>query len=195
MPELTQDNRLLAVTTSAGKDVLLLDSFFGEEGISRPFRFVLKMVAQLSSDGSPTGNPDKIVPHTLVGQSMTVRISLTDPSTGEDSGERYITGLCERFIKENQDTEFAHYTAVIVPWFSFLNYTTNCRVFQSMSVVDIIQAVVSDDGFSGQLKNSLSGSKTYATRDICVQYRETDFAFLSRLMESEGIYYYFEHSQ
>jgi len=184
---ITQADRLLAVSTPAGDDVLLLDSFTGEEGISRPFRFVLKMLAQVETE-----SPGKVKPHDLVGKSIGIRIELTDTGTSGKSGERYITGMCERFIKEAQDEEFAHYTAVIVPWFSFLNYAANCRIFQDKDVTQIIQQVVSEQGYSGQLR--LDVTRTYTPRDYCVQYRETDFAFLSRLMESEGIYYYFKHT-
>jgi type VI secretion system secreted protein VgrG len=190
---MTQANRLLAVSTPAGDDVLLIDSFTGVEGISRPYRFALKMVAQLrDGDGSATGNENKVKSHDLVGQSMTIRIALSESGTGETSGERYITGFCERFIKEHQSDEFAHYSAVIVPWFSFLNYATNCRIFQDMDVIQIIQQVVNNYGYSDKLKLDLN--KSYTPRDYCVQYRETDFAFVSRLMEAEGIFYYFEHA-
>jgi type VI secretion system secreted protein VgrG len=193
MPGLiTQDNRLLEAITPAGKDVLLLDSFSGQEGISRPFQFILKLVSQVKGEGdAPTGNPDKVKPHELVGKSMTIRIQLTD-NTGQPAGNRYITGLCERFAKGHQDDEFAHYTAVIVPWFNFLKCATNCRIFQDKDVTKIIQQVVSEHGYSSRFK--LDVTKSYTPRDYCVQYRETDFDFLSRLMESEGIYYYFEHA-
>ncbi len=125
-------------------------------------------------------------------KSFTIRIELSEAPSGLKSGEVYLTGLCERFVKENQDDEFAHYTAVIVPWFSFLNYATNLRIFQDKDVTQIIQQVVSEHGFSGQLRLALT--KSYTPRDYCVQYRESDFNFLSRLMESEGIYYYVEHT-
>lgn len=193
MPGLiTQENRLLEAITPAGKDVLLLESLSGQEGLSRPFRFVLKLVAQVKSEAdAPTGNPEKVKPHTLIGQSMTVRIELSD-GIGQATGTRYLTGLCERFAKEHQDDEFAHYTAVIVPWFNLLKCATNCRIFQGHDVTQIIQQLVGEHGYGGQLK--LEVSKSYTARDYCVQYRETDFDFLSRLMESEGIYYYFEHT-
>jgi type VI secretion system secreted protein VgrG len=77
-----------------------------------------------------------------------------------------------------------------VPWLWFLTRTADCRIFQSMTVPDIVQKVFSDHGFN-DFKNSVSGS--YRTWDYCVQYRETDFNFVSRLMEQEGIYYFFEH--
>ena len=194
MPGLiTQENRLLEAITAAGKDILLLDSFSGQEGISRPFRFELKLVSQVKGEGdAPTGNPDKVKPHELVGKSMTIRIQLTDNNTGTKTGERYLTGLCERFSQGHQDDEFAHYTAVIVPWFNFLKCATNCRIFQDKDVTQIVQQVVSEHGYGGQFK--LDVSKSYTPRDYCVQYRETDFDFVSRLLESEGIYYYFEHT-
>jgi len=183
---ITQDNRLISVATSAGKDVLLLDSVSGVEGVSRPFRYVLNMMSEVEA-----GNPSKVIPHQLVGTSMTVTVSLTNVSLGETIGDRYLTGLCERFVQSGQNEQFAFFSATIVPWFSFLNYATNCRIFQDQDVTDIISAVVSAHGYTSLFRMELT--KTYTKRDYCVQYRETDFAFISRLMEDEGIYYYFEH--
>jgi type VI secretion system secreted protein VgrG len=182
-----QDQHLIGVATNAGKDVLLLDSFSGQEGVSQPFRFELKMLSEVVE-----GNPAKVKPHDLVGTSMTVRIALSEPGDGIDTGFRYWTGMCESFVKANQDDLFAYYSAVIVPWFSFLKYASNCRLFQDKTVIDIIQEVVSAYGYSSLLRSETT--KTYTRRDYCVQYRETDFAFLSRLMEDEGIFYYFEHT-
>ena len=95
-------------------------------------------------------------------------------------------------MQAGADDEFAYFSATIVPWFSFLNYATNCRIFQDKDVTAIITAVVAAYGYSSMLR--LEVTKSYTPRDYCVQYRETDFAFLSRLMEDEGIYYYFEYS-
>jgi type VI secretion system secreted protein VgrG len=182
----TQDDRLIAAITNAGKDVLLLDSFTGQEGISQPFRFNLTMMSEVT-----TGNPASVDPHALVGTSISVRINRTEPPDGTKIGERYWTGFCERFVKAGQDDNFAYFSATIVPWFSFLNYATNCRIFQKKKVTEIFQEVVAVYGYSDLL--TLDLKKDYATRDYCVQYRETDFAFLSRLLEDEGIYYYFQH--
>jgi type VI secretion system secreted protein VgrG len=183
----TQDQHLIGVNTNAGKDVLLLDSFAGQEGISQPFRFDLKMLSEIVE-----GNPAKVKQHDLVGTSMTVRIALSEPGDGRDTGFRYWTGLCESFVKANEDDNFAYFSAVLVPWFSFLKYASNCRIFTEKNVTDIIQEVVKTYGYSSMLR--LETTKSYTPRDYCVQYRETDFAFLSRLMEDEGIYYYFEHT-
>jgi type VI secretion system secreted protein VgrG len=183
----TQDQHLIGVATNAGKDILLLDSFSGQEGVSQPFRFELKMLSEVVQ-----GNPAKVKQHDLVGTSMTVRLALSEPGDGRDTGFRYWTGMCESFVKANQDDNFAYFSAVLVPWFSFLKYASNCRIFQDKNVTDIIQEVVALYGYSALLR--LETTKSYTSRDYCVQYRETDFSFLSRLMEDEGIYYYFEHT-
>ena len=78
----------------------------------------------------------------------------------------------------------------MVPWLWFLTRTSNCRIFQEMTVPDIIKQVFRDHGFT-DFDDALSG--TYRTWEYCVQYRETDFEFVSRLMEQEGIYYFFTH--
>jgi type VI secretion system secreted protein VgrG len=176
---ITQDNRLLAITTPAGKDVLLLNSFSGVEGVSRPFRFDLELVSEAS-----IGNPSKVKPHELVGQPFTIRIAL------ESGNERYISGLCESFSVGRQDDELAYYKASLVSWFSFLSLASNCRIFQKKTVPDIVQQVFNDCGFSDY---QVSLTKDYTAWDYCVQYRETDFAFVSRILEAEGIFYYFQH--
>ena len=176
---ITQDNRLLAITTPAGKDVLLLNSLSGVEGISEPFRFDLELVSEVE-----TGNPGKVKPHDLVGQPFTIKIAL------ENEKVRYISGLCESFSAGRQDDQLAYYKASIVSWFSFLSLASNCRIFQKKTVPDIIQQVFTDLGYSDF---EVSLTKDYTAWDYCVQYRETDFAFISRIMEAEGIFYYFQH--
>ena len=182
-----QQKRLMAVKTNAGEDVLLLDTVTGVEGMSKPFRFVLNLMAEIEAE-----SPQKVKSHDLVGTSFSVKVTLSSPGTGEAEGDRYFTGLCERFAQTGLDDEFVYYSTTIVPWFSFLNYATNCRIFQGKDVTAIINEVVSAHGYSAQLRMDVT--KTYTPRDYCVQYRETDFAFLCRLMEDEGIYYYFEHT-
>ncbi len=180
MPDpITQENRLLAITTPAGKDVLLLSSFSGVEGVSRAFRFDLELVSEIAA-----GSPDKVTAHALVGQPFTITVALEDGKT------RYINGLCERFSAGRQDDELAYYTASIVPWFSFLSLASNCRIFQKKTVPEVVQQVFRDNGFSDY---EVSLTKDYTAWDYCVQYRESDFAFVSRLLEAEGIFYYFQH--
>ena len=77
------------------------------------------------------------------------------------------------------------------PWLWLLTRTSDCRIFPKMTPLDIIKQVFSDRGFS-DFRDATTGSPP--TLEYCVQYRETDFNFVCRLMEEYGIYYFFEHS-
>src|SRR6266542_6239571 len=88
-------------------------------------------------------------------------------------------------------TVFTSYYDTLVPWLWALTRTSDCRIFQNLSVPDIIAKVFKDHGFS-DFANRLYGA--FEPREYCVQYRETDFNFVSRLMEEEGIFYFFEHT-
>ncbi len=170
----TQKFRRIAVETPLGEDVLLLSSFTGEEGVSRLFRFELNMLSENESvdfDG-------------LVGENVTIRVTLPDAS------DRYFNGQISRFAQGGRDRDFATYHAEMVPWLWFLTRSAGCRIFQNKKAPDIIQQVFDDLGFQDYALR-LYGS--FPEREYCVQYRETDFNFVSRLMEEEGIFYFFEH--
>src|SRR5581483_5109679 len=162
-----------------GDDVLLIHNFTGYEAVSRPFRYVLELVADVMNN-----MPAQVQPHNLVGQMSTLNITLD----GSDS-PRVITGFCESFSTGAVDDEFAHYTAVLVPWFSFLNLSSNIRFFQKQTVPQIVAKVIADAGYSSKFQDNTT--KEYTSWDYCTQYRETDFSFVSRILEAEGIYYYF----
>jgi type VI secretion system secreted protein VgrG len=117
-------------------------------------------------------------------------VSISITQVGGD--KRYINGFVSRFSQSGSDTRFTHYHAEVVPWLWFLTRSAACRIFQNMTVPDIITKVFTDLGFSDS-KKSLQG--TYQQWDYCVQYRETAFNFVSRLMEQEGIFYFFEHEK
>jgi type VI secretion system secreted protein VgrG len=172
----TQDNRLLAVKTPLGKDVLLLYAFSGREELSRLFRYDLDM---LSEKGQITAKD-------IVGKPVTWQVN--SPAA---TGPRYFHGHVSRFVAGAvRPHGLRHYQAEVVPWLWFLTRTTDCRIFQNQTAPDIIEKIFKDLGFS-DYQRSLRGS--YSKREYCVQYRETDFAFVSRLMEQEGIFYFFRH--
>jgi type VI secretion system secreted protein VgrG len=164
----------LAVNTPLGEDVLLLRSFSYTEQLGRPFHAELSLLS----------DKDDVDFSKILGQSVTVRL--------EQAGgaQRYFNGFVSRFVQGGGDRTAA-YQATVVPWLWFLTRTSDCRIFQNMSVPDIILKVFKDLGFD-DYKLALHG--TYEPWEYCVQYRETDFNFVSRLMEQEGIYYFFEHS-
>jgi type VI secretion system secreted protein VgrG len=172
----TQEGRLIAIETPLGKDVLLLQGCVGHEGISRLFRFDLDLLSEDSSISR-----DKIV-----GQNITITLALTDGS------ERYFNGFVSRFVQSGKGERFTHYRAEMVPWLWFLTRTADCRIFQNKTVPDIILKIFNDLGFKDH-KNVLQGN--FEPREYCVQYRETDFNFVARLMEQYGIFYFFEHEK
>ena len=170
----TQQNRLLGITSPMGEDVLLLRGVQGREAVSRLFQFELDLLSENRS----------ISFDDVVGKNVTLRISLADGSS------RYWNGCVSSFTQGAQDQGLAQYDAVMVPWLWFLTRTADCRIFQNKTVPDIIQQIFKDLGFS-DYKLQLYGN--FVEREYCVQYRETDFNFVSRLMEEEGIFYFFEH--
>lgn len=172
----TQQNRLLTLTTPLGEDALLLQSLVGYEGMSQLFQFKLTLLSE---------NP-AIAFNAIVGQNATITVRLADDS------ERYFNGIVSRFTQGGSDARFTHYQAEVVPWLWCLSRTTDCRIFQNMTVPDIIMQIFKDLGFS-DFKLALQGN--FEPREYCVQYRETDFNFVSRLMEQYGIFYFFEHAR
>jgi type VI secretion system secreted protein VgrG len=98
--------------------------------------------------------------------------------------------VVSRFGQTGGDFNFRHYSAQVVPWFWLLTRRADCRIFQNKSTPEIIEDVFKSLGFSDY---ELSLTKSYPKRAYCVQYRETDFNFVSRLMEYHGIYYFFRH--
>ncbi len=173
---LTQAGRLIRVNTNLGEDKLFLESFEGEERVSGLFRFELGL---LSEDSSFTMD-------SLLNQPAVVSITLHDDTDRNFHG---IINHIEEVETRSEGTTF--YRATMVPWAWLLTLFNDCRIFQNMAVPDIVQKVFTDRGFSNYA-NRCTG--TYAAREYCVQYRETDFNFISRLLEDEGIFYFFEHA-
>ena len=179
MIQLTQKNRQARIDTPLGEDVLLLQTFSGTEALSRDFTYTASV---LSFDPSVDGNK-------IIGK----RISIT--YFDEDGRTRDFNGFVSRFEYNRQveePAEMTSYTLEVVPWLYFLKHNADCQIFQEMTAPDIIKQIFQELGYN-DFRQELTES--YATREYCVQYRETDFNFVSRLMEEEGIFYYFEHTK
>lgn len=123
----------------------------------------------------------------IVGKSMHLLAVSEDGSS-----KRWFRGTCVSAEFVALLDVGGHFKAEVRPWLWFLTRRTDLRIYQNMKVVEIIQSVLQEYGFSGNLKLKLS--HTYETREYCVQYRETDLDFIDRLMQEEGIYYYFNHT-
>jgi len=178
----TQENRLIAIDTPLGTDVLLLTGFHGIEGISGLFSFELNLLSENHN----------ITFEDIIGKNVTVSIILAD------GDKRFFNGIISSFSQgrgggeAGGDPHFSHYTATMVPWFWLLTRTADSRIFQKLSVSDIVEKIFTEKEF---LDYKLLLNDSYDKRDYCVQYRETDFNFISRLLEEEGIYYFFEHEE
>src|ERR1051325_6971592 len=176
MATYSQAGRPFRVYTPLGDDVLLLENIEGEEAISRPFEFRLDMLS----------TRDDISPDSLVDKPVHVEIDMA-------SGDmRYIHGIVSQFISRGRQQLHTSYTAVVRPWFWYLSLWHDCRIFQNLSVPDIAEKIFHDHGFSDF---TLKLYKTYNPREYCVQYRESSMDFVSRLLEEEGIFYFFEHKE
>ena len=174
-PAYTQDTRPIRLTTPLGPNKLLVTAFEGSEAISQLYRFSIQMLAPFA-DG-------EIAFEKLLGQPANIVIETVD---GKPC---FFHGIISRFSQGVRGAEFDTYRAELVPLAWMLTRVERSRIFQHINVPDILEKV-----FKG-LDFKLSLQKQYEPRDYCVQYRESDWSFASRLMEEEGIYYYFAHAE
>ena len=168
--------RVMEIATPLGEDVLLFHGMHAREEMGRLGEFQLDLLS-----------PKKDVNlDDILGKNVTVKLALPDDST------RYFNGFVTRFSAGEQYGRYFRYYATVHSWLWFLTRTTDCRIFQEMTVPDIVKKVFADHP-DADFKFELTG--TYRKWNYCVQYRETDFNFISRLLEEEGIYYYVKHTE
>ncbi len=153
--------------------------FEGTEEISHLYHYTL----ELAMEGSES---DDFIFEALVGDEACLKIE----AQGED---RYVHGIINEIESMGERGSFTIYRCSLVPSLWLLTLRTNNRIFQKKKVNEIVQQVLTDAGIPGdRFRFALTNS--YLKREYCVQYNETDFAFISRLLEEEGIFYFFEHS-
>lgn len=168
--------RLMQITTPLAEDVLLFQRLHVYEELSRPFEHQLTLLSAQKDI-----NLDDVL-----GKPVSVQLGIPKGKF------RYFSGYVSRFAQSGMVGRYYRYTATSRPWLWFLSRTADCRIFQEMTVPDIIKQVFADHP-TADFELKLSAS--YHKWNYCVQYRETDFNFVSRLMEQEGIYYYFRHDK
>ncbi|WP_395700747.1 type VI secretion system Vgr family protein [Aquabacterium sp.] len=139
-----------------------------------------EMQLHLTSD-----KPD-LKPEDLLGLPMAVTITL------RDGAQRHVCGYVAQFGLGRHQGRYFGYQAKVVPWLWFLTRRADCRIFQDMTVPDIVKEVFKNHAAIANCEFKLV--RSYRKRTYCVQYRETDFNFVARLMEDEGIYWYFAHA-
>lgn len=175
----TQDNRLLKISTPLGKDFLLVNKLSASEGLSEMFSVDAELLHAEPSEGT---EPTIVDATQILGQKVTVEIAQADGTS------RYINGIVNRLSQGVRHVRFTFYNVTIVPEIWLLTQCFQSRIFQHKTVPQILEEVL--EGFN--FKIELQGD--FKPRNYCAQYQETDWDFISRLMEEEGIFYFFEHS-
>lgn len=169
-------NRFLYLGTPLPDGTLLLNGFHGQEGISNLFRFELDLIA-------PKAFPAEF--DKLIGEKVKFGIRGTD-STG---APRHFSGVVIELTQGARDTTFISYRMTVAPEVWKLTRKFRSRIFQQQTVPEILETVFETFDF----KNEIQGD--FEPREYCTQFQESDFSFASRLMEEEGIYFYFRFTE
>ena len=173
--KLTQDKRVAKLTTPLGRDVVVLSSFHGTEGLGELFEYTLEVLSE----------EENIDFDKAIGQACTIKL---DAYGGK---ERFFNGILTLARWAEKQDDYFKYYLVLRPWFFLLGYKADCRIFLDKNVKDILREVFTKAGFNDF---EFRTNADYDKIPYCVQYRETDLAFCSRLMEEYGIYFFYEHS-
>ncbi|HEX8604412.1 MAG TPA: type VI secretion system tip protein TssI/VgrG, partial [Pseudoduganella sp.] len=174
----TQANRPVTVTCPLGADVLLFRRMQCSEALGRLFEWRVELASTRAD----------IATGAVLGKELAVTLEL------EEGGKRHFHGIVTRFAYLGWRDGMPAWEAVVHPALWLLTRSSDCRIFQEQTALDIVKAVCADGAYGGLVKIDAGKlSSTPAKREFCVQYRESDFEFVSRLLEEEGIYYYFRH--
>lgn len=174
----SQENRLLVLSTVLGADKLLIRSIDGVEGISQLYSYRVEATAF---------NTETIDFGALIGTSAWVTAVLD--RAADASKLRYFYGIVQSVSRGARGNTATAYTLTLVPPLWFLTRRVQSRIFQQQTVVDILHTVLTGQDVVWETQG------TFEPRDYCVQYRESDFDFASRLMEEEGIFYFFKFDE
>ncbi|WP_313297445.1 type VI secretion system tip protein TssI/VgrG [Diaphorobacter sp.] len=158
-------------------ELLQFRSLSGVEQISRLFEFNVRLLSE-----SPS-----IDPKSMLGKNMSIEIDLTTEMAG--AGKRFLSGQITDFASLETEGDYYCYEAILRPWLWHASRRSDFKIFQFKAMPQVIKEVLEPYGFT--VEDRLSGS--YREWEYLVQYGETDLNFVSRLLEAEGAYYFFEH--
>lgn len=167
-------NRTLNVTTPLGPEVLRFDGLQGKESLSQLFDFQLTLKSEEKG----------LSAQAMLGQPVTVDFEL------DGGARRHLNGQCVQFRSAGRRGKQHLYVAQLKPWLWYATRRSDYRIFQQLSTIDIVKQVLGMYPFPTKWLLS----RSYRKWNYCVQYRETDANFVQRLLEHEGIWYWFEHS-
>ena len=186
MPSLSTSNRMYFLALHEyGEDDLLIEEMAGHEAMSQLFEFRLRLLSER----------DDIDPRKIIAKPAILRIETWD--SNHMGGERHWNGVVSRFqrtgrVPSADGEDLYSYECDIVPWFWFMTQHEDCRIFQNKTVREIVETIFDEfayDDFRFEL------SEDHPSLEYCTQYHETSFDFISRLLEREGIHYYFRHNE
>ena len=170
------DTYRITLKTPLSDDTMKVSKFYGEESISGLFHFTVEVVSEKQDHDFSK----------IVGKHATLNFKLAD-----EKKDRFLDGIVSRFAQGFTDFRATTYYVELRPWLWQCTLTSDSRIFQEKKSEEIIKTVFDDLGFTDYDIQATGG----ALRTYCVQYRETAFEFVSRIMEDEGWFYFFEHSE
>ena len=176
-PTPTQSKRQFDLITPLGKDKLVFKSMNGTETLSQLYEF---QILAYSTD-------ENINLDDLLGKICALKMELTR------GGDRYFSGYATAFSFAGYHSGHPEYRITLRPWAWFLTRTSDCKVFQDKSVYDIVREVCAEYGFTDIIDGTVKGRITEKPLEYCLQYRETDWNFIARLLEREGVFIYWRH--
>ncbi len=196
MADSPQTKARIQIDTDLGQDVLLATGIIGQEAISRPYVYSLTLISK----------DFDIHPEQMLNTKVGIRVRKE-----KEAEYRGLSGFVLGFAGGElhaKRREFRTYTMRVAPWLTLLDHGAECRIFQDKNVLQIIDTVLQDaisglhqgDGTTFSASPSLyytlraQPGNRYPTLEYCVQYNETDFNFVSRLMEKHGIHYFFQQT-
>jgi type VI secretion system secreted protein VgrG len=174
----TQTNRKISFSTPLGEDVLLFHTMHGSEQLGTLFEYQLELLSETK----------KIPFSEIIGKNTSIKIKL-------DNGlNREFNGIVTSFSFVGSYGDLFKYHATVRPWTWLLTRSTDCCIFQNKTVIEIVTEICEKNVYAGYTKlDKKSISKTYPKLEYCVQYRETDFDFICRILNHSGIYFFFNH--
>lgn len=175
----THENRMLKFVTPLGDDVLLIRGFSCNERISSLYTI------SVSACVTPVNAP-AVKAEDLIGKDAGIAMYT------HDRQPRYFRGMIRRLVFAGRDADLYYYNLELVPWFWRLSQRTDCRIFQNKTVPEIVEKILGEFNCPAF---ELKLTREYTPWDYCVQYRESYFHFISRLLEQEGLFYFFQHEE
>ncbi len=179
----SQTNRLIAIESDLGPDVLLLRSFTCREAVSSLYTIVADVMVDAL-------NVSKVTAQNLVGKPVVIKLHISEETTGRE--RRYFHGIVRTLRITGKEERFTYFQLEIVPPLWRMTEATDCRIFQNKTVPEIVEQILGEFSFSDF---DMPFNAQYKSWDYCVMYRESYWDFLNRLLEEEGIFYFWRHTQ